>query len=122
MKINIKSFLDFVSRIAISSIFISAIPGKIIEFDKVVEYISSKGIAYPVSVILLIGAIVCLILGTGFFIFGRNQKLGALFLLLFLVPTTLIFHTFPFHKRSVLVNIGLAGGISITALRKPLKK
>ena len=115
---SIKSFLDFFSRVSISAIFISAIPGKINGFERTVEYISSKGIPDPISSVLLIGAIICLILGSGFFIFGENQKIGSVFLLLFLIPTTIIFHLFPFHQRAVLVNLGLIGGLIISALRE----
>ena len=115
---GIKSVLDFLSRLAISAIFISAIPGKINGFNKTVEYISSKGIPDPISSILLVGAIICLILGSGFFIFGENQKIGSVFLLLFLIPTTIIFHVFPFHQRAVFINLGLIGGLVITALRE----
>ena len=116
---SIKSFLDFFSRILISAIFISAIPGKINGFEKAVEYISSKGFPDPISSILLVGAIICLILGSGFFIFGKHQKVGSVFLLLFLIPTTIIFHVFPFHQRAVLMNLGLIGGLIISALREP---
>ena len=115
-----KSFLDFFSRVLISAIFISAIPSKINGFEGTVEYISSKGIPSPISSILLVGAIICLSLGSGFFIFGKNQKIGSVFLLLFLIPTTLIFHVFPFHQRAVLMNLGLIGGLIITALREPI--
>ena len=114
-----KSFLDFFSRVSISAIFISAIPGKINGFERTVEYISSKGIPDPISSILLVGAIICLILGSGFFIFGENQKIGSIFLLLFLIPTTIIFHLFPFHQRAVFMNLGLIGGLIIAAIRKP---
>ena len=117
---SVKSFLDFFSRVSISAIFISAIPGKINGFEGTVEYISSKGIPIPVSSILLVGAIICLCFGSGFFIFGKNQKIGSVFLLLFLIPTTLIFHVFPFHQRAVLMNLGLIGGLIITALREPI--
>ena len=117
---SIKSFLDFFSRVSISAIFISAIPGKINGFERTVEYISSKGIPDPVSSILLVGAIICLILGSGFFIFGQNQKIGSVFLLLFLIPTTIIFHVFPFHQRSGFMNLALIGGLIITALREPI--
>ena len=113
-----KNFLDFIARVAISSIFISAIPGKLTGFSKTVEYISSKGIPEPIASILLVGAIICLILGSGFFIFGEDQKIGAIFLLLFLIPTTIIFHVFPFHQRAVFMNLGLIGGLLITALRE----
>ena len=116
---SIKSFLDFFSRLSISAIFISAIPGKISGFQRTVEYISSKGIPDPISPVLLVGAIICLILGSGFFMFGENQKIGSIFLLLFLIPTTIIFHVFPFHQRAVLMNLGLIGGLIITALRAP---
>ena len=117
---RIKSFLDFFSRVSISAIFISAIPGKLNGFERTVEYISSKGIPDPISSILLVGAIICLILGSGFFIFGENQKIGSIFLLLFLIPTTIIFHIFPFHQKAVLINLGLMGGLIITALREPI--
>ena len=77
---RIKSFLDFFSRVSISAIFISAIPGKVNDFDRTVEYISSKGIPETISSILLVGAIICLILVPGFFIFGEKQKIGSVFL------------------------------------------
>ena len=116
---NTQSILDFFSRLSISAIFVSSIPSKIYGFERTVEYISSKGIPDQISSILLVGAIICLILGTGFFIFGENQKIGSVFLLLFLIPTTIIFHVFPFHQRAVLMNLGLIGGIIISALREP---
>ena len=116
---SIKSILDFFSRVAISAIFIWAIPSKIFSFEETVEYITSKGIPDPIASILLVGAIICLILGSGFFIFGENQKIGSVFLLLFLIPTTIIFHIFPFHQRAVFINLGLIGGLIIAALREP---
>ena len=118
-KKGIRCFLDFFSRLAISAIFISAIPAKINSFERTVEYISSKGIPFPISSILLVGAIICLILGSGFFIFGEKQKIGSVFLLLFLIPTTIIFHMSPFHQRAVFINLGLIGGLIITAIREP---
>ena len=107
---SIKSFLDFFSRVSISAIFVSAIPGKINDFERTVEYISTKGIPEPILSILLVGAIICLILGSGFFIFGENQTIGSVFLLLFLIPTTIIFHVFHLHQRAVFINLGLIGG------------
>ena len=91
---------------------------KINDFERTVEYISSKGIPEAISSILLVGAIICLILGSGFFIFGENQKIGSVFLLLFIIPTTIIFHVFPFHQRAVFMNLALIGGLIITAIRE----
>ena len=115
---GIRTFLDFLARVAISAIFISAIPGKITGFGRTVEYISSKGIPDPIASILLVGAIICLTLGSGFFIFGGNQKIGSAFLLLFIIPTTIIFHVFPLHQSAVFMNLGLIGGLLISALRE----
>ena len=116
---RIKLFLDFFSRVSISAIFITAIPSKINNFESTVEYISTKGIPEPISSILLVGAIICLILGSGFFIFGEKQKIGSVFLLLFIIPTTIIFHLFPFNKRELFINLGLIGGLIIAAIREP---
>ena len=116
---RIKSFLDFFFKsINFSNIYLSY-TGKINDFERTVEYISTKGIPEPISSILLVGAIICLILGSGFFIFGENQKIGSVFLLLFIIPTTIIFHVFPFHQRAVFMNLGLIGGLIITAIREP---
>ena len=97
---RIKFFLDFFSRVSISAIFISAIPGKINNFERTVEYISSKGIPEPISSILLVGAIICLILGSGFFIFGENQKIGSVFLLLYYYSNNNNFSCIPFSSKS----------------------
>jgi len=40
-------------------------------------------------------------------------------LLLFIIPTTIIFHFFPFHQRAVFMNLALIGGLIITAIREP---
>ena len=117
---SIKSLLDFFSRVLISAIFISAIPSKIYNFEGTVEYISSKGIPNSIASVLLVGTIICLTLGSGFLIFGGNKKIGPVFLLLFLIPTTIIFHLFPFQQRAVFMNLGLIGGLIITALREPM--
>ena len=53
-----------------------------------------------------------------FYIWG-NQKIGSVFLLLFIIPTTIIFHAFPFHQRAVFMNLALIGGLIITAIREP---
>ena len=116
---KIKTFLDFFARVLISLIFISAIPSKISSFETTVEIISSKGIPEIISSILLVGAIISLTLGSGFFIFGGNQKIGVVFLLLFIIPATIIFHLFPFNQRAVFMNLGLIGGLLITSLRNP---
>ena len=101
-----KNVIDFFCRIFISSLFISAIPSKITNFTETVDYISSKGIPEFISPILLIGAIISLTLGSGFLVFSKEKNLGAIFLLVFLIPVTVIFHLYPFQEKAFLINLG----------------
>ena len=49
--------------------------------------------------------------GSILFISGSMQKLGACLLLIFIVPTTFIFHFSPFQIKAVLMNAGIIGGL-----------
>ena len=108
---------NLIGRILISAIFIYAIPGKIINFERTVEVMTSKNIPSNIAPFLLISAILCLIFGSILFISGYKQKLGASLLIIFIVPTTFIFHLFPIQLRAILMNAGLVGGL-ILGLKK----
>ena len=109
--------VDFLGRLCLSAVFVVAVPSKIIKFSSVVSSISEKGIPEPLAPFLLLAAIACLIVGSVLLIFGKNQKLGASLLLIFLVPTTIIFHAFPFQPKALFMNLGLIGGLSLTLTR-----
>ena len=102
---------NLIGRILIAAIFIYAIPGKIVNFERTVEIITSKNIPPFIAPFLLLSAILCLIIGSILFISGFKQKTGASLLLIFIVPTTFIFHFFPFQVKAVLMNAGLVGGL-----------
>ena len=102
---------NLIGRILISAIFIYAIPSKIIDFESTVEVISNKNIPPSLSTFLLITAIICLLFGSILFISGFKQRLGASLLIIFLVPTTFIFHFSPFQIKAFLMNAGLVGGL-----------
>jgi len=53
--------------------------------------IASQEIAKPSAGCLLASAIICQIVGSLVFVFSSNTRLGASLLLVFLVPTRLIF-------------------------------
>ena len=76
-------------------LFVKAVIVKVTDFSGTAAMIVSKGIAEPLAGLLLAGAITCLIFGAIVFVFGANTRLGSSLLLVFLVPTTIIFHTFP---------------------------
>ena len=108
---NAEQVKNLIGRILISSIFIYAIPGKILNFERTLEVITSKDIPHFLVPFFLLAAILCLILGSILFVSGFKQRLGASLLLIFIVPTTIIFHFFPLQIRAVLMNAGLAGGL-----------
>ena len=108
---NIEKTRSLIGRILISAIFIYAIPGKIINFERTVEIISNKNIPPTIAPFLLILEIICLIFGSILFISGFKQKLGAYLLLRFIVPTTFIFHFSPFQIKPILMNSAVIGGL-----------
>jgi len=108
---NFEQTKNLIARILISAIFIYAIPGKIINFEQTVEAITTKNISPTFAPFLLLVAIICLIFGSMLFISGFKQRLGAYLLLIFIVPTTFIFHFSPLQIKAVLMNAGLIGGL-----------
>ena len=108
--------LDWLGRVLMAALFVKAVPGKITDFSGTTDLIASKGIAEPLAGCLLASAIICLIVGSLVFVFGSNTRLGASLLLVFLVPTTLIFHTFPVDG-SFFMNLALIGALLLTLTR-----
>tara|TARA_B100000700_G_C14751795_1_gene717901 strand:- start:77 stop:457 length:381 start_codon:yes stop_codon:yes gene_type:complete len=116
--VNARRRFDFLGRLCLATTFAIAIPPKILDFQSVANSISKQGIPEPLAAFLLVIAIACLIGGVGFLLFGKDQRIGASLLLVFLVPTTLIMHFFPFQSLAVFMNLGLIGGL-IIALTRP---
>ncbi|MBW3042549.1 DoxX family protein [Prochlorococcus marinus] len=108
---NSEKVKNLIGRILISAIFIYAIPTKIINFEQTIEVLINKNIHPIFATFLLFSAIICLIFGSILFMSGFKQRLGAYLLLIFIVPTTFIFHFSPFQTKSVLMNAGLIGGL-----------
>ena len=108
---NFEQTRNLIGRILISAIFIFAIPGKIVNFERTVEVITYKNIHPTLAPFLLVLAIICLTFGSILFISGFKQKLGAYLLLIFIVPTTFIFHFSPFQIKAILMNAALIGGL-----------
>ena len=105
--------LNFLGKLLLSAIFVNAIPGKITNFGSQAQYIVSRGFPESVSVILLFAAIVLLITGSALLIFSEKTKLACSLLLIFLVPTTIIFHLVPFQIMAIARNLSLIGGLLV---------
>ena len=110
---NLKSFysLNFLGRLLLSAIFVNAIPGKITNFSTQTDYIVSKGFPDSIAAVLLTIAILVLISGSILLIFTNKIKFACSLLLIFLIPTTIIFHFSPFDIFPVVRNMSLIGGL-----------
>lgn len=115
--ISVSRALDVLGRILIAALFVNALPGKMTNFSGTASFIASKGIPEPLSSALLVCAIVVLIFGSVLLVFGSNTILGASLLLIFLVPTTLIFHTNPLDLPHLFTNLAVIGALILAITR-----
>ena len=108
--------LDFLGRVFLAAVFVRALPGKLTDFAANAGFIASKGIPGPLANVLLFAAILVLIAGSVLLVFSGDTILGASLLLVFLVPTTLVFHTFPIDT-GFYMNLALIGGLILAITR-----
>ncbi|MGB7250360.1 MAG: DoxX family protein [Phormidesmis sp.] len=103
------TYLPLAARICLALIFLNSGVKHLLGFQSFVPTIASKGL--PLPQVLAIGAIACLLLGSVSLILGYQAKLGAVLLILFLIPTTLFFHPVATDLTSFLKNLALIGGL-----------
>ncbi|MGN6110424.1 MAG: DoxX family protein [Kofleriaceae bacterium] len=81
-----------IGRILIGTIFVVSGLGKLTHLDQTAGFMASVGIPSPHGLAILAG--LAELLGGLSLVFGLLSRLGALGLMLFLIPTTLLFHNF----------------------------
>jgi uncharacterized membrane protein YphA (DoxX/SURF4 family) len=110
--------VTLLARLLLSLVFILSGVNHILNWGASVKYMEAAGMVLPQ--VFLPGAIVFLLVGGSAVLVGYHARLGALLLILFLVPTTLIFHDFwnlesPLEVQremiSFLKNVGILGGL-----------
>ena len=110
----LKAFGSLIGRILLVLIFIQSGIGKIVNFEGTAQYMAKSGM--PLTNFFLVGAIFLELVGSITVILGYHTRLGALLLLIFLIPTTLIFHT-NFADRMQMIqfmkNVSMFGGCLI---------
>ena len=88
----VKHYGPLAGRILIALIFLRSGFGKITGFSGTAGFMASKGM--PMAEFLLVGAIVFELAGAIMLILGWRVRWGALLLIAFTIPATLIFHNF----------------------------
>jgi uncharacterized membrane protein YphA (DoxX/SURF4 family) len=100
-----------VARICLALIFLNSSITKMFDFAATQDMMAGRGL--PAPALLLLGNIVFQLVGATLLLLGYKVKWGAILLILFLVPTTLVFHN-PFDPEQTtafLKNLGLIGGV-----------
>ena len=112
------TYLPLAGRICLALIFLNAGIQHLLGFSGFVSGIAGKGL--PIPGLLAVGAIVALLLGSISLILGYKTKIGAVLLIIFLIPTTLIYHP-PVGEElnSFLKNLALIGGLLIVISSGP---
>ncbi len=88
----LKGFGVLFGRILVVLIFLQSGILKVDNFQGTAQYMAKYGIE-PYTNFFLVGAIFCELVGSITLVLGYYARFGALVLLVFLVPTTVIFHS-----------------------------
>ena len=105
-------YIPLIARICLSIIFLNSAISKITDFSGTEQMMADKGL--PLAGLLLIGSIIFQLMGGISLVLGYKVRWGAIILILFLIPTTLVFHNFwanPDELTAFLKNLGLIGGL-----------
>ena len=111
-----KDPIPLAARILISTIFIMAAINKSMDLLGSEQYMAAYGI--PAPGILLVLSIIIEIFGGLSILLGFKAKWGAIALFIFLIPTTLIFHTEvtdQIQSIMLLKNFAIMGGLLMVA-------
>lgn len=106
------NYIPLVARICLSIIFLNSAISKMMNFAGTEQMMVEKGL--PLAGLLLLGNIVFQLVGGISLILGYKARWGAIILILFLIPTTLVFHNFlanPDELTAFLKNLALIGGL-----------
>ena len=115
-----KAFASLIGRVLLVLIFVNAGIGKIGNFGGTAQYMAKVGM--PMTSFFLAGAIFLELVGSITVILGYFTRFGALLLIVFMIPTTLIFHTHfgdPVQKIMFMKNVSMLGGILILLVHGP---
>lgn len=89
-------------RALIAAIFLQSGIDKLFNFDKTVQLMLSK--AMPAPELLLMPSIVILLAGGAMLLVGWKVRWAALGLIIFMIPATLVFHSFWTYPEAQFIN------------------
>lgn len=111
-----KIYLPLIARILLSAIFLWSGLGKIMAFTATQQQIAGTGV--PLPGLFTVSAILFELIGGLSVLLGYQARWGATALIVFLIPTTLLFHTHfvdPAQVGQFFKNLGIMGGLLMVA-------
>ncbi len=110
----LKALAILIGRILLVLIFLKSGIGKIENFQGTAQYMAKFGM--PFTNFFLVGAIFLELVGSITVILGYFARFGSVLLLIFLIPTTLIFHNIfkdPQMMIQFMKNVSIFGGLLV---------
>jgi len=107
-----KKVIQLLGRVLLAGIFLISGFGKITNFQGTKEYMAHYGMPFPDC--FLVGAIFLEIVGAFSILLGYKSKWGAIFLIIFLIPATIIFHANLSDQTQMIMfmkNVSILGGL-----------
>jgi len=112
-----QKWIQLIGRLALGSIFLFSVAGKLTNWSGTVASAASKGVPET----LLVGATALELVGALLLLAGFKTRWGAAALVIFLIPVTLVFHGFwavqgAQHQQQLvqfLKNVAIAGGLLV---------
>lgn len=105
-------YIALAARICLCLIFFKAGISHLTGFSGLVETINSQGL--PLASLLAAGTVFFQLLGSVSLLLGYKTQIGAILLIIFLIPASLLFHNpiaDPSQINDFLKNISLIGGL-----------
>jgi uncharacterized membrane protein YphA (DoxX/SURF4 family) len=104
------------ARTFLTVIFLKSGIDKVLDPSAAQQYMAAHGI--PLTGLFLVGAIIFELVGALSVLLGYKARWGAIALIVFLIPTTLIFHTKffdPMQVGQLMKNLAILGGLAMVA-------
>ena len=112
----LQKYIPLIARTFLSVIFLHSGIGKLTGFAGTQEQIASAGL--PLAPLVTVFTIVFLLAGGVSLILGFKARIGAVLLMLFLIPATLVFHNpiiDPTQMIQFMKNLSIIGGLLMVA-------
>lgn len=122
MNEKLQGYIALLGRILLVLIFVMSGLSKISNPQATQQYMAAMGM--PMTGLFLIGAIFLELVGAASLLLGYWTRMGATMLIIFMIPTTLIFHT-NFSDQVQLImfmkNLSMIGGLLVVLAFGPGK-